>query len=415
MEYGCIGEKLKHSFSKEIHAKLFPYNYEICEIERQNLDVFMKKRDFKAINVTIPYKRDVIPYLDYIDEVAEKIGAVNTIVNKNGKLYGYNTDFSGLRALILKNGIDISQKKVLILGSGGTSKTAKAVCESLGASVILRVSRQEQEGFITYEAAKEVHNDADVIINTTPVGMYPNIDGTPINVADFKKLLGVVDAVYNPLCTRLVLDAKSQGIKATGGLYMLVAQAVFAAEKFTDSKIPLEKIDEVYKEILLSKKNIVLVGMPSSGKSTIGSALSERLGMSFIDTDALVVDMEKRSIPEIFQSSGEQYFRTVESSAILEAAKNSNTVIATGGGAILNHHNVELLRQNGKIYFLDRPIDELLVTDDRPLSNDIEKLKKLYDERYELYLKAADLTVKCDFDIEENINTIKEDFLKCDY
>ncbi|MBE6732972.1 MAG: shikimate dehydrogenase [Ruminococcaceae bacterium] len=415
MEYGCIGEKLKHSFSKEIHAKLFSYNYEICEIERQDLDSFMKKHDFKAINVTIPYKTDVIPYLDYIDDMAEKIGAVNTIVNKNGKLYGYNTDFSGLSALILKNGIELAQKKVLILGSGGTSKTAKAVCESLGAGVILRVSREAKDGFITYEDAKETHNDADVIINTTPVGMYPNIDGAAVNISNFKKLSGVVDAVYNPLCTRLVLDAKSQGIKATGGLYMLVAQAVFAAEKFTDSKIPTEKIDEVYKEILLSKKNIVLVGMPSSGKSTIGSALAEKLGMNFIDTDTLVVDMEKRSIPEIFQSNGEQHFRSLESKAVLEAAKNSNTVIATGGGVILNPKNIERLRQNGKIYFLDRPINDLLVTDDRPLSNDIEKLKKLYDERYDLYRKAADVIVKCDFDIEENIKAIKEDFLKCDY
>jgi len=415
MEYGCIGEKLKHSFSKEIHAKLFSYNYEICEIERQDLDSFMKKHDFTAINVTIPYKTDVIPYLDYIDDMAEKIGAVNTIVNKNGKLYGYNTDFSGLSALILKNGIELAQKKVLILGSGGTSKTAKAVCESLGAGVILRVSREAKDGFITYEDAKETHNDADVIINTTPVGMYPNIDGAAVNISNFKKLSGVVDAVYNPLCTRLVLDAKSQGIKATGGLYMLVAQAVFAAEKFTDSKIPTEKIDEVYKEILLSKKNIVLVGMPSSGKSTIGSALAEKLGMNFIDTDTLVVDMEKRSIPEIFQSNGEQHFRSLESKAVLEAAKNSNTVIATGGGVILNPKNIERLRQNGKIYFLDRPINDLLVTDDRPLSNDIEKLKKLYDERYDLYRKAADVIVKCDFDIEENIKAIKEDFLKCDY
>ena len=415
MEYGCIGEKLKHSFSKEIHAKLFSYNYLICEIERQNLDAFMKKRDFKAINVTIPYKTDVIPYLDFIDEVAEKIGAVNTIVNKNGKLYGYNTDFSGLRALILKNSIEISGKKVLILGSGGTSKTAVAVCESLGASTVLKVSRKAQDGFITYEQAKTVHNDADVIINTTPVGMYPNIDGVPIDVADFKKLSGVVDAVYNPLCTRLVLDAKSQGIKATGGLYMLVSQAVFAAEKFTDSKIPIEKIDEVYNEILLSKKNIVLVGMPSSGKSTIGSALADRLGMNFVDTDTLVVDMEKRSIPEIFENFGEEYFRTVESKAVLEAAKCSNTVIATGGGVILNPHNTELLRQNGKIYFLDRPIDELLVTDDRPLSKNKEKLQKLYNQRYELYLEAADYNLRCDFDVEKNINTIKEDFLKCDY
>jgi len=415
MEYGCIGEKLSHSFSKEIHARLFDYSYTLKELSPEELDAFMIKRDFKAINVTIPYKKAVIPHLDFIDDNAKKIGAVNTIVNKNGKLLGFNTDFLGLVALIKKSGIEIKDKKVLILGSGGTSLTALSVASELLAKEVLRVSRTKKDGFITYEEVLENHLDADVIINTTPVGMYPNMGSSAVDVGLFYKLSGVVDAVYNPLCSQLVCDAKMLGIKAVGGLYMLVAQAAFAAEKFTDTNIPTEKIDEVYKEILLSKKNIVLIGMPSSGKSTIGKRLANLLGMQFLDTDQMIVENAQRTISDIIETDGEAYFRKLESDAILKAAKLQNTVIATGGGAVLNERNVELLRSNGKIYFLDRPIEKLLVTDDRPLSKTKEKLEKLYNERYSIYLGAADEKIDCVDDIEENIKAIRDEFLKCEF
>ena len=415
MEYGCIGEKLTHSFSREIHNKLFDYRYDLIELTQKELDLFMKNRDFKAINVTIPYKQAVIPYLDFIDDSAKLIGAVNTIVNKDGKLWGYNTDFKGMTALILKNDIEIKNKKVLILGSGGTCLTATAVAKDLGAREILRVSRNKKDAFITYDEVYKYHLDAEIIINTTPVGMYPKIGDAPVDVKQFSKLSGIVDAVYNPLCSQLVCDAKLLGIKAVGGLYMLVAQAVFAAEKFMDTDIEQEKIDLVYKEILLSKRNIVLIGMPSSGKSTIGKALAQMLGMKFIDTDELIVKKSGRDIKSIIQEDGEGYFRALECEAVLEAAAYQNTVIATGGGAILNSRNVELLKGNGRLYFLDRPLEKLFVTDDRPLSNDIQKLKRLYDERYDIYHSCADAVVKCVDDINVNIQALKEDFLKCEF
>ena len=415
LEYGCIAEKLTHSFSKEIHAQLFSYNYELLELTKEELPEFMKAKAFKAINVTIPYKKAVIPFLDYVSEKAELIGAVNTIVNKNGKLYGYNTDFEGMRSLIEHNKIDFSGKKVLILGSGGTSATALAVANSLGALSVLGVSRKEREGFITYDEALKLHTDAQIIINTTPCGMYPIIDDYPIDINCFKALEAVVDAIYNPLCSRLVVEAKVKGITAVGGLYMLVAQAVFAAEKFTDTKIPSQKIEEVYGNILKSKQNIVLIGMPSSGKSTIGKGIAEELGMQFLDTDTKILEKIKMEISEFFELFGEKEFRKIEAEVIKDISAIQNTVIATGGGAVLNNQNIKHLRQNGRIYFLDRPLNKLIVTDDRPLSSNREKLEKLYGERYDIYKANADKTIKCYDSINKNIQAVKEDFLKCKF
>ena len=411
MEYGIIGEKLSHSFSKEIHAKLFDYTYEICPVAKENLDDFMTKRGFKAINVTIPYKQDVIKYLDFIDPMAKEIGAVNTVVNKNGKLYGYNTDFLGLCDLISNLGIEIKDKKVLILGGGGTSKTAAAVAKSLLAKEVVRVSRVAKEGFVTYEEAKEKHSNAEIIINTTPCGMYPDIDTAAIDVNDYPNLLGVVDAVYNPINSKLVLSAKNNGIKAEGGLYMLVAQAVYAAEKFTDTQIDKSKIFKIYKEILKEKQNIVLIGMPASGKSTIGEKLAKELNMNFVDTDSLIVEKEKMPIPEIFKKKGEKAFRETEKEAVLDASKMQNTVIATGGGAILDSENVFRLSQNGRIYFIDRPLDFLCATSDRPLSSTKQDLEKRYNERYNIYLSSCHKKIDAKENLEDNIKMIKEDFL----
>ena len=410
MNYGLIGEKLGHSFSKDVHARLFDYIYEPCEISRENFDAFMKEKDFKAINVTIPYKQMVIPYLDFVDETAKKIGAVNTIVNRDGKLCGYNTDFSGMRALILKNGIEFKNKKVLVLGSGGTSKTAFAVAESLGAKEVYRVSRSGRDGCITYTDAEIAHKDAEIIINTTPAGMYPDIDSAAVDISKFPKLSGVVDAVYNPINTRLVCDAKKRGIKAVGGLYMLVAQAVYAAEHFMNTSIETSKIDEIYNEMLSLKQNIVLIGMPGSGKSTIGKLLAENLGMQFVDTDEVIVKNENKPIPDIFAEFGEERFRDMESAAVLEVAGLQHTVIATGGGAVLREKNVRLLSQNGRIYFIDRPLSSIVATSDRPLSSNREALEKRYNERYGTYLKSADVHLKIGDDASENAQKIKEDF-----
>jgi len=408
MQYGCIGEKLGHSFSKIIHNEIKDYIYELLEIPKDGLDSFMQNKDFKAINVTIPYKQDVIPYLDEISEQARKIGAVNTIVNKNGRLYGYNTDFLGLKALIEFAKIDIENKKVLILGSGGTSKTAQAVAVSMGAESVYRLSRNGGDGLITYEDAYKNHTDADIIINTTPCGMYPNIGASAIDIDKFPKVSGVVDAVYNPLCSQLVVTAKEKGIKAIGGLYMLVAQAVFAAEYFTDSVIDKSEIERVYNKLLRSKQNLVLIGMPSCGKSTIGKAVAEILGKEFIDSDDEIVKKEGISIPEIFERSGEKGFREIESSVIAELSLKQGAVVATGGGAILNKRNVDLLKGNGTVVFIDRPIDMLITTDDRPLSSSRELLEKRYNERYDIYCSSADVIIKAVEELEVNIKAVAE-------
>ena len=412
MEYGCIGEKLTHSFSKEIHNLLFDYDYTIKEIPKGELDDFMTRRDFKAINVTIPYKQDVILHLDRVSDIATKIGAVNTIINKDGKLYGYNTDFSGMTMLIQKNDVQIKGKHVLVLGSGGTSKTAVVVANALGAASVIRVSRTAKEDCITYEDAIKNHLDAEVIINTTPCGMYPNILGEPIDIDRFAKLEAVVDAIYNPLCSNLVIKAKNKGLKATGGLYMLVAQAAIAAEKFTDEVVPSDKIDFVYNEIVKSKRNIVLVGMPSSGKTTIGEQLAKECGMQFIDCDKEIETSEGKTISQIFNEVGESGFRDIESRVVLDVSSKQNAVISTGGGAILREQNVTLLKGNGKIYFIDRPLEMLITTNDRPLSSNRDDLVKRYNERYEIYCSVADKKIINDGAINTAIDNIKEDFLK---
>ena len=391
-KYGCLGKKLTHSFSKEIHGLLADYTYELIELQEEEIGPFFAKKDFEAINVTIPYKETVIPYLDQISDIAKKIGAVNTIVNKNGKLYGYNTDFHGMTALIKKIGLVLGGKKLLILGTGGTSKTARAVSASLGASEILTVSRKDSGNSITYEQAVSEHSDAQIIINTTPSGMYPNVDTKPIDISFFPHLEGVVDAVYNPLSSNLVLDAKSKGIKAEGGLYMLVMQAVVAVEKFLDVKIEPEKTQMVYETIFGAKENIVLTGMPGSGKSTVGKIIHID-GYEFFDTD---LEIEKRcgcSIKELIESKGEKYFRDLESRVIADVSSENRRIISTGGGAILREENVKALKRNGRLFFLDASLSRLTATEDRPLSNTPDKLIKLYNERIDIYKKTADVIV----------------------
>ena len=391
-KYGCIGKKLTHSFSKEIHAKLADYEYELIELSETEISDFFNKKDFNAINVTIPYKQTVIPYLDHMSDVAKRIGAVNTIVNKNGKLYGYNTDYYGMKALIQKIGIEIKNKKVLILGTGGTSKTAQILTSDMEAAEILTVSRTKSDNYITYEEAITVHSDAQVIINTTPSGMYPDCDSQPIDISVFEKLEGVVDAVYNPLCTNLVMNAKNRGLKADCGLYMLVMQAVVAVEKFLDTEIPKTVAENVFKEIYASKENIILTGMPGSGKSTVGKLLDIN-GFNFVDTDEEIVRRCGCSIKELISSKGEKYFRNLETEVIKDVSSKSCQVISTGGGAILREENIKALRRNGKVFFINAAPERLCPTDDRPLSDTKDKLIKLYNERIGIYKATADVIV----------------------
>lgn len=410
MKYGCIGEKLSHSFSKEIHNLIADYDYNLTEIEKDALPGFMTAADFEAINVTIPYKEAVIPFLDVIDEHARKIGAVNTIVKREGKLYGYNTDFYGMIALISKLGISVLQKKAAILGSGGTSKTAMAVLTHLGAREILTVSRNKGVGKIDYNELYEKHSDVEIIINTTPVGMFPKNNDLPISLGKLTKLDGVIDVIYNPIKSSLILEAEKRGIPTLGGLYMLVMQAVYAAQLFTDNKIDVKKADEIYKKMLRDKTNIVLTGMPSSGKSTVGSMLARDLNREFIDTDNLIEKRAGKSIPDIFRENGEPVFRQIEAEVILDCSKKCGAVIATGGGAVLNEDNVQALRQNGRIYFIDRPLNLLFPTDTRPLSSDRNTLTRLYKNRHGLYENTADVIIDAVGNEKDIADKIREDY-----
>lgn len=406
MEYGLIGEKLPHSFSAAIHSMLADYNYELKELDKSEFDLFFKSRDFKAINVTIPYKQAVIPYLYEIDPLAKKIGAVNTIINNEGKLYGYNTDFYGMKALIVRNGISLKNKTVAILGSGGTSKTAYAVSQNLEANKIFKVSRNKSDGFITYTMLCDIADSIDIIINTTPVGMFPNTDGCVINISDFKNLSGVIDAIYNPLNTNLILSALNAGIKAAGGLYMLVAQAAFASKLFTNDESVILKTESVYKEILKGKQNIVLTGMPGSGKTTLGKRIAEKLNREFIDTDGLFEKTLKISIPEFFEKYGEEEFRKKETEIIKSVCDRQSLVISTGGGVVTQSINVLLLKRNGKIFFIDKELKFLQTGNGRPLTPDFAALQKKYSERLPLYLKSADKHLKLSDDLEGNIKIL---------
>lgn len=391
-KYGCIGKKLTHSFSKEIHERLADYEYELIELPEEDLPTFLTKREFAAVNVTIPYKQTVIPYLDEMSAIARRIGAVNTIVNRDGKLYGYNTDYYGMKALTMRVLSDLHGKKVLVLGTGGTSKTACAVAADLGAAEVLTVSRRQTEGHVTYAQAMTDHADAQVIINTTPCGMFPDGDSTPIDLAPFTQLKGVIDAIYNPLRTNLILDAKERGIHAEGGLYMLVVQAVVAAEKFRGVTIRQEAVDRIYADVLASKENIVLTGMPSSGKSTVSKQLNID-GYTFVDTDTEIEQRCGCTIKKLIAAKGEAYFRDVETAVIRDLSAQSGCIIATGGGAVLREKNVRNLKRNGKLFFLDAPLSRLCATDDRPLSDTDDKLAKLYAERMDVYRATADVVV----------------------
>lgn len=399
MKYGCIGEHLGHSFSGEVHSALSDYEYRLCEVEPDELDAFMERKDFTAINVTIPYKERVIPHLKYIDGHAEAIGAVNTVVNRGDGLYGYNTDFYGLEKLISHAGVDPRGKKVIILGTGGTSKTAYAVSVALGAGEIIKVSRNPGEGEIGYSELYSHHTDAEVLINTTPVGMYPDCYCCPVRLDKFDRLSGVIDAVYNPLRTVLVSEAKKRGIPAEGGLYMLVAQGVRASEIFLDTVYPDGELDRVFDSIISSKENIVLTGMPASGKSTVGTFIASMLNREFIDTDSLVESEMNMTIPEIFEKLGEGAFRDAEARAIRLASSKNASVIATGGGAVLRAENLEALKQNGKVYFLDRSPELLIPTTDRPLALDRRAIDERYKERYPIYTSTSDAIIKADKDV----------------
>lgn len=412
MKYGLIGEHLKHSYSCEIHAQIADYEYELHEIPPSGLGGFLKKREFNAINVTIPYKQDVIPYLDEISDTAKRIGAVNTIVNRNGRLYGDNTDFAGMLALAKHIGVDMKGKKVLILGTGGASKTGHALAEYMGAQSVFYVSRSGKDGSISYEQAVTEHSDAQIIINATPVGMFPKQDGRPIDISAFPKLDGVIDAIYNPLRTNLILDAQERGIPAEGGLYMLSAQAVHASAVFRDIPIDESLVDKAFKSVKNDKQSIVLIGMPSSGKTTVGRILAEKCGKQLADTDEYIVRKIGMPISDFFAKHGEAEFRKIEKETVAELSATGGRIIATGGGAVLDAENVRALKQNGVLVFLDRRPENLIATDDRPLASRRSALEKLYAERYDIYCAAAELHIDANTTPEAEADAILKELAK---
>lgn len=411
MIFGCIGKTLGHSYSPDIHKAFGKYEYQMWEMTAEELPSFLQERAFDGINITVPYKTAVLPYIDVLSDEARKIGAVNTVIKKNGKLYGYNTDFYGLTELIRKKGVTIAGQKVLICGSGGTSKTAMAVVQALGAKEVYRLSRQPSGDTIGYDTAYDKHRDAAVILNTTPAGMYPNYHDCAIEVERFSALTAAVDVIYNPLRTEFLQRAQAMGVKAVSGLYMLVAQAAAAAKLFTGSEIAPEKTEKVYADLLQQKQNIVLIGMPTCGKTTVGRLLAEQLERRFVDTDQLFTETIGQTPALFLRTHSETEFRNAESNIITSLTAHG-AVIATGGGAILRKENVSALRRDGKLYFLDRPLEKLLPATDRPLSETRAALQKLLDERYQKYLSAADRRIDAAGEINSVKNSIIEDLKK---
>lgn len=396
MKYGLLGETLGHSYSKEIHEQLADYTYDLIPVANADFPAFMERRDFQAINVTIPYKEKVIPYLTDMDERAKSIQAVNTIVNRNGKLYGYNTDFDGFLYTLKRHQIDVAQKKVVVLGYGGASKAVLAVLNDLKAGSIVIVNRTPYDETISYEECYRTCTDAEIIINTTSVGMYPKMNASPLHLAAFQKCEAVIDVIYNPLKTKLLIEAEQFKMKAVNGLEMLVAQAKYAVEHFQNIKIDDSRIDEIYRSIHQRICNLVLIGMPSVGKTTVGKQLSDALHRPFIDLDQKLVEAVGMSIPDYFQAYGERAFRDHESEVCQQYGCQNNQIIATGGGVVLRPENIQALQANGLLIWLRRPLSKLISDETRPLSSSPQAIEKLYRERLPLYEKAADFIVDND-------------------
>jgi shikimate dehydrogenase len=406
MKCGLIGEKLGHSFSKRIHAMLAGYDYELYSLPPEELDAFVSRRDYRGLNVTIPYKKAVIPLCDELSETARQIGSVNTLVRTpSGRLIGDNTDLYGFLAMTRQAGITLHNAKVLILGFGGTSLTAQAAAAYEGARGIVVVSRG---GPVTYAKLGE-HKDADIIVNTTPVGMYPQNGEAPVDLSDFPHCGGVLDVVYNPLRTALVLDALRCGIPCGSGLYMLVAQAKRAAELFLGQDIADSRIDGIHAALVRELTNIVVIGMPGCGKTSIGVALAKRLCREHIDMDDEILRMAGQSPADIIVQRGEAAFRAIESEACRQLGKRTGLVISTGGGVVTREENLAPLRQNGMLVFIERALDAL-ETHGRPLSGGKDAVLALYEARLPLYLRFADASIRNDKGIEDAAKEIAEVF-----
>lgn len=403
LKCGLLGEKLGHSYSPQIHSMLADYEYKLFEKSPEELEDFLKSGEFDGLNVTIPYKKSVMPYCAELSPTAAQIGSVNTIVRRSdGSLYGDNTDAFGFENLIVHNGIEVKGKKALVLGTGGASVTAQAVLKNLGASEVVVISRKGEDN---YENIAK-HADAEIIANTTPVGMYPNNGKAAVDLAQFPKLSGVLDVVYNPARTALLLQAEKLCIPCAGGLYMLVSQAKRSCELFTGNSIPDSEIDRIERVLSHQMQNIVIIGMPGSGKTAVSTMLAERLGRKIFDTDTIVSEKAGVTIPEIFAAQGEAGFRKLETEATAEVGKLSGNIISTGGGVVTVADNYELLHQNGVIVWIERDTNKL-ARDGRPISLSSD-LNELYAARLPLYERFADIKADNNGDINDTVNAIME-------
>lgn len=403
MRYGLLGEKLGHSHSPAVHALLAPYRYKLYEVPACDVATFIRQEDIGGLNVTIPYKRTVVPLCDALSPLAGRLGSVNTLVyGPDRKITGHNTDYDGFVQMVRRAGIVLKEKKVLLLGSGGTSRTARCAALDLGAREVVVVSREGENNYRNLG----LHADSDILINTTPVGMYPKCGGAPVDLDAFPKLTGVVDVIYNPLRTRLVQRARALGISATGGLPMLVFQAAAAAQLFCGDTIPPEKAEEALRSLQRSLENIVLIGMPGSGKTCVGREVARLTGRELVDTDGMIQRAAGKSIPDIFAEDGERVFRALEREAVASAASRGGCVIATGGGAVLLAENRVALSQNSRIYLLKRPVDQL-ATQGRPLSKDLSEMERA---RMPLYMAVADAVFDNTGSILAAAERILEDF-----
>ncbi len=399
MKCGLLGRKLGHSYSPQIHAYLGEYSYDLFEREPEDVEAFLKHEDFSAINVTIPYKKTVIPYCR-LTPTAEYMGSVNTVIRqKDGSLLGHNTDYFGFTSMVQRSGLVPTGKKCLVLGSGGASVTAVAVLKEMGANVVV-ISRSGENN---YENLLR-HKDTAIICNCTPVGMYPNNGISPIDLDLFPQLEGVLDMIYNPSRTQLLMDAENRGLIGMNGLWMLVAQAKEAAEWFLDQKLPDSLIESVYRKMQLQMENIILIGMPGCGKSTVGKALSAEMGKQFVDADEELVKGFCKSIPDIFAAEGEAGFRKKETQILADLGKRSGLVIATGGGCVTRQENYPLLHQNGTLIWMMRDI-EMLPTDGRPLSQ-TNRLSDLYASRKPLYEAFSDFAIDNNGFIHDTVSKI---------
>lgn len=407
MKYGLIGYPLGHSWSPEIHQYFIQESYQLQELQPDALSTFLEQRNFDGINVTIPYKQDVIPYLDEIDKDAKAIGAINCIVNRQGKLYGYNTDYLGLKEMLVANHIDLTNTKVLLVGNGGVAKACKHLFEEGNVNYTI-VNRTTNEGVIDYETLYAQGDQYDVLVNATPVGMYPNIDAMPVRLEEFQSIHTVIDLIANPLRTRLMQVAENNGKRTLGGFEMLVRQAYEADRLFTNCEQSETAIQDCIKTIRNQKANIVLIGMPTSGKTTVGKALAIQLKREFVDMDQVLEERFGTSIKECFAKKGESYFRMEETKLAKEFIHPEGKVISCGGGIVNKEENMQFLRANSIVIWLDRDLDKLFGSEDRPLSQDKEAILSLYQERKGLYEKYCDYRVENNGMIEVTIEAIQK-------